>query len=75
MYVTYLATSNKVSEKADKKQLVTDAMTKIFPLNPSEIESLQQQIQYMYNNNLIKRSKIIKRVFKKFKKLCSQIIS
>jgi hypothetical protein len=69
-----LARSDNVSEKTDKKQLVLDAFNKVFPLNPSELLGLENQIQYLFNNGLIKRSKIFKKVIKKIKSICFKLI-
>ena len=70
-----LATANRKSEKVDKQALVVEAITKVFPLQPNEVLTLQNQIQYLYNNDLIKRSKFIRRIFKKLKNTCQKFIT
>ena len=48
----------------DKQQLCCDIFMKLFNLNPLEIISLQNQITYLYNNNMIKKIPFIRKIGK-----------
>ena len=52
----------------DKKQVVCDVIQRLFNLNPQEIETIKNQIDYLYNNGMIKK---ISRIYKAGKWLYS----
>ena len=45
--------NNSKYHKIDKKQLAVDILQPPFNLNPSEIQQLKDQIDFLYNNNQI----------------------
>ena len=66
---------NKAAAKIDKQNLVVDAITKCFQLNPDEITTLRNQIQYLYNNNLIQKTKLSRKIFCKASSIIKSFIS
>jgi hypothetical protein len=55
---------NKSSHQPiDKKVLVLDILTSIFSLNGAEQETIKQQIQYTYDNDLIIKIPTLKKYF------------
>jgi hypothetical protein len=61
-------TNNKTKQKLDKKQLVNDIITRVYGLNQNEITSLNQQIEFLFNNDFIKRTRLWKYILKKAQK-------
>ena len=70
-----MSNGNKAAAKIDKQNLVVDAITKCFHLNPDEITALRAQIQYLYNNNLIQKTKLVRKIFLKVSSIVKGIIS
>jgi hypothetical protein len=66
--------NDKEKAKVDKKQLAVDALTSVFALKSDEVVSLMNQIQYLYNNNFIKKSIVFRKIYKKIKKVGSYIL-
>jgi hypothetical protein len=66
--------SNNKSQKIDKKKLVVDAITAVFPLKPDEITTLMNHIEYLFNNNCIKRFGIFQKIYKKAKKIRNYLL-
>ena len=59
--------------KIDKKSLVLKVLTKVFSLAPVEVVNLSNQIDYLYNNNKIKKLKLRKKAYVYFTKVASNI--
>ena len=53
----------KKSDKVNKKNIVIDAFTKIFNLNPTEINTIGTQIDFLFNNKKIKKIKMRKYIY------------
>ena len=66
--------NDKEKAKIDKKQLAVDALSNVFPLKSDEILSLTNQIQYLYNNNFIKKAGVFRKIYNKVKKIGSYIL-
>ena len=50
--------------KIDKKQLVCDCIQQLFCLQPQEIEAVKNQIDYLFNNKLIKKIPFLTKSYK-----------
>ena len=56
---------NKYSKPIDKKQLVIKIISQIFNLNSEPDKKIvEQQIDYLFNNNMIKKIPMITKVYK-----------
>jgi predicted component of type VI protein secretion system len=55
--------SNKKYKDIDKKQIVIDILTELFKYTDTEIEIIRKDIEYLYNNKIIKRIPFYAKVF------------
>jgi len=62
-----ISPNNKKKLNIDKQQLCVDIFIKIFNLTPLDIITLQNQIQYLYNNKMIKRISFLIKAFRVIK--------
>jgi hypothetical protein len=51
------------SNKIDKKQIVLTVLQQLFALNPNEISSVANQIEYLVINGIIKKKALFSKLF------------
>ena len=58
-----MSNNSKAKIKIDKKKLVVNILTKLFNLNPQETTFVETSIDHLFNNDMIVKQHILRKVF------------